>query len=43
VEPGVGDGFLNGRLKQLCRNKKLEYRGELNAIRNYEVRKPGNP
>ena len=39
VEMGVGDGFLNWRLKQLCRDAKLAYRGELNAIRDYEVKK----
>jgi phage antirepressor YoqD-like protein len=36
----VGDGYLNWRLKQLCLMKKIESRGTLNEIRDYEVKLP---
>jgi len=35
----VGDSYLNWRLKQLALNKKMEVRGRLIEIRDYEVRK----
>jgi hypothetical protein len=35
----VGDSYLNWRLKQLALNKKIEARGRLIEIRDYEVRK----
>ena len=38
IDFGVGDGFLNWRLKQLVLNNKIEARGVLNEIRDYEVR-----
>ena len=38
IEFGVGDSYLNWRLKQLIAMKKLEVRGKLEEIRHYEVR-----
>lgn len=34
----VGDSFLNYRMKQLAFMKKVEFRGELKQMRDYEVR-----
>jgi hypothetical protein len=34
----IGDVFLNARLKHLVNNEKLQHRGKLNEIRDYEVR-----
>jgi hypothetical protein len=36
----VGDMFLNRRLKHLVASGRLEARGELKEIRDYEVRLP---
>jgi len=40
IDFAVGDGFVNWRLKQLVLNNKLEARGILNEIRDYEVKLP---
>jgi hypothetical protein len=34
----VGDSFLNWRLKLLALNEKIDTQGELNEIRDYEVK-----
>ena len=39
----VGDSFLNYRMKQLALTGKVEFRGELRHMRDYEVRKKRNP
>ncbi len=38
IDFSIGDSFLNWRLKELIKNKKLEFRGRLLEIRDYEVR-----
>lgn len=38
IDFAVGDGYLNWRLKQLALAGKIESRGELNQIRDYDVR-----
>lgn len=38
IDFNVGDGYLNWRLKQLVGKKKIEARGELNEMRDYEVK-----
>lgn len=35
----IGDHTLNWRLTELAKNKKLEYKGALNCMRQYEVKK----
>lgn len=37
----VMDHFLNWRLKELVREEKLESRGELKSLKDYEIRQPG--
>lgn len=37
----VMDQFLNWRLKELIRDEKLEHRGELKTMRDYEIKLPG--
>lgn len=37
----VMDQFLNWRLKELIRDEKLEYKGELKTMRDYEIKLPG--
>lgn len=39
IDFAVGDGYLNWRLKQLSLKGKIETRGKLKEIRDYEVRK----
>lgn len=38
IDFAVGDSYLNWRLKELAINKKLQFRGRLIEIRDYEVR-----
>lgn len=38
IDFAVSDSYLNWRLKELANNKKLQYRGCLIEIRDYEVR-----
>lgn len=38
VDFSVGDGYINWRLKELVKEKKLESRGPFTEIRDYEVR-----
>jgi len=38
IDFNVGDGFLNWRLKQLSLMNKIETRGSLNEMRDYEVK-----
>lgn len=38
IDIAVSDSYLNWRLKELAINKKLQYRGRLIEIRDYEVR-----
>lgn len=38
IDFGVGDNYLNWRLKKLAAMKKVEVRGRLEEIRDYEVR-----
>lgn len=38
IDFSVGDSYLNWRLKELVKDKKLEFRGRLIEIRDYEVR-----
>ena len=37
----VMDQFLNWRLKELIRDEKLEHKGELKTMRDYEIKLPG--
>ncbi|MGN7723442.1 DUF1835 domain-containing protein [Chitinophaga sp. 22620] len=37
----VMDQFLNWRLKELIKEEKLEYKGELKTMRDYEIKLPG--
>lgn len=39
IDFGVGDMFLNWRLKQLSRTGKIAFRGELKEIRDYQVKR----
>lgn len=39
----VMDHFLNWRLKELVKEGKLEARGELKSLKDYEIRQPGGP
>lgn len=39
----VMDQYLNWRLKELAREEKLEARGELKTMKDYEVKLPGGP
>lgn len=38
IDFSVGDSYLNWRLKELVKDKKLEFRGRLIEVRDYEVR-----
>lgn len=38
IDFAVGDSYLNWRLKELAKDKKLEFRGRLIEIRDYETR-----
>lgn len=39
IDFSVGDEFLNCRLKEMVKANKIEYSGQLNAIRDYQVKK----
>ncbi|MDD4821782.1 MAG: DUF3658 domain-containing protein [Bacteroidales bacterium] len=39
IDFGVGDGYLNWRLKELALHGVLEFRGQLIEIRDYEVKR----
>lgn len=39
----VMDHYLNWRLKELVKEGKLEARGELKSLKDYEIRQPGGP